>query len=99
MIEVRRTDVFDNWFQRLRDTRAKARIALRIDRLEEGNPGDAKPVGHGISEMRINEGPGYRIYFVQRGDVYVVLLCGGDKSTQDKDIRKAQELAVDLPND
>jgi putative addiction module killer protein len=96
MIEVRRTEVFDNWFERLRDVRAKARIALRIDRLEDGNPGDVKPVGSGISEMRINEGPGYRIYFVQRGDVVVVLLCGGDKSTQDKDIRKAQELAGEL---
>jgi putative addiction module killer protein len=96
MIEVRRTDVFNNWFRRLRDVRARARIALRIDRLEDGNPGDVKPVGHGISEMRINEGPGYRIYFVQRGDVVVVLLCGGDKSTQDKDIRKAHELAGEL---
>jgi putative addiction module killer protein len=96
MMEVRRTEVFNNWFERLRDVRAKARIALRIDRLEDGNPGDVKPVGSGISEMRINEGPGYRIYFVRRGDVVVVLLCGGDKSTQDKDIRKAQELAGEL---
>jgi putative addiction module killer protein len=98
MIEVRRTEVFTKWFARLRDGRAKARIALRIDRLEEGNAGDVKPVGHGISEMRIDVGPGYRVYFVQRGDVLVILLCGGDKSTQDNDIRNAQQLAADLPD-
>jgi putative addiction module killer protein len=98
MIEVRRTAAFDDWFVRLRDGSAKAKIVSRIRRLGEGNPGDVKSVGQGISEMRINQGPGYRIYFVQRGAVLVILLCGGDTSTQDKDIRKAQELADNLPD-
>jgi putative addiction module killer protein len=98
MIEVRRTVVFDDWFDRLRDDRAKAKIALRLRRLSNGNLGDVKPVGHGISEMRIDQGPGYRIYFVQRGAILVILLCGGDKNTQSKDIVKAQDLADSLPD-
>jgi putative addiction module killer protein len=98
MVEVRRTEAYNSWFAGLRDRVAKAKITSRIRRLGEGNPGDVRPVGHGISEMRIQQGPGYRVDFVQRGDVLVILLCGGDKSTQDKDIRKAQDLADKLPD-
>lgn len=93
MIEVRQTDVFAAWFERLRDREAKARITVRIRRLSLGNPGDVKPVGGGVSEMRIDYGPGYRLYFVRRGERVVVLLCGGDKRTQDRDIAHALELA------
>jgi putative addiction module killer protein len=80
----------------LRDARAKARIAQRLDRLARGNPGDAKPVGSGISELRIDYGPGYRVYYCRLGTVLIVLLCGGDKSTQKKDIKVAKQLAKDL---
>lgn len=80
----------------LRDHRARARIAARIDRLALGNPGDVEPVGEGVSELRIHHGPGYRVYFVRRGSVLIVLLCGGDKSTQTKDIKIAKALAADL---
>jgi putative addiction module killer protein len=90
---VRRTEVFTAWIAELKDRHARIRIARRIDRLALGNAGDVKPVGHGVSELRINYGPGYRVYFIQRGDVYVLLLCGGDKSTQDRDILKAKALA------
>ena len=93
MIEVRRTAEFDQWINDLRDHVARARIMIRIDRLALGNPGDVKPVGEGISELRIAHGPGYRVYFMQRGDVVVILLCGGDKSTQSRDIAKAKILA------
>ena len=93
MIEIRATDTFSNWLQALRDSQARARIALRVRRLAFGNPGDVRPVGQGISELRIPYGPGYRVYFVQRGDVFIVLLCGGDKSTQSKDIETAKRLA------
>lgn len=79
----------------LKDKRGAARIQVRIDRLANGNPGDAKPVGHGISELRIDVGPGYRVYYQHCGDVLIVLLCGGDKSTQTKDIEKAHEIAKD----
>ena len=96
MLEVRQTEIFANWFKRLRDRRAKARIQARIDRLEMGNFGDVSPVGEGVSELRINYGPGYRVYFVQRGLVVVVLLCGGDKSSQNSDITKAKKLAKQL---
>ncbi|MDJ0578589.1 type II toxin-antitoxin system RelE/ParE family toxin [Crocosphaera sp.] len=96
MLEVRQTEIFANWFKRLRDRRAKARIQARIDRLEMGNFGDVSPVGEGVSELRINYGPGYRVYFVQRGLVVVVLLCGGDKSSQNSDITKAKKLAQQL---
>lgn len=78
---------------KLRDDRARARIANRIARLSTGNPGDIKPIGEGLSEMRVDYGPGYRVYLAQRGSVLVILLCGGDKRTQDADIRKAKELA------
>jgi putative addiction module killer protein len=96
MIEIRQTELFARWFAGLRDARARARIQVRIDRLQIGNPGDVKPVGEGISEIRIDYGPGYRVYFVQRGTAYVVLLAGGDKKSQGRDIAKALELARGL---
>ena len=96
MIEIRKTAVFDAWFAKLRDRQAHARIAIRIDRLALGNPGDVKPVREGVSEMRIDYGPGYRIYFVYRGSQLVVLLAGGDKGTQDRDIKTALEMARKL---
>ncbi len=96
MVEVRQTDVYAAWFAGLRDREARARITVRIRRLSLGNPGDMKPVGSGVSEMRIDYGPGYRIYFVGRGDTVVVLLCGGDKRHQDRDIARALELAKEV---
>ena len=96
MIEVRQTDVFSKWLVELRDIRARARTQARIDRLELGNVGDAKPVGEGVSEMRIDYRPGYRVYFSRRGSELIILLAGGDKSSQSKDIRKAMSLARDL---
>ena len=96
MIEVRQTETFAAWFRRLRDRQAKARILVRIDRLALGNPGDVKPIGEGVSELRIDHGPGYRVYFVRRGEVLIVLLAGGDKRTQAKDIQTALALARGL---
>ena len=96
MLEVRQTNVYSEWFGNLRDRTAKVRIDIRIRRLSLGNAGDVKAVGEGISELRVNYGPGYRVYFVQHGDVCVVLLAGGDKSTQEQDIRKAKALARQL---
>ncbi|MEW6665432.1 MAG: type II toxin-antitoxin system RelE/ParE family toxin [Thermodesulfobacteriota bacterium] len=96
MIDVRQTEVFSQWFERLRDRGTRARINTRIRRLSLGNPGDVKPVGEGVSEMRIDYGPGYRVYYIQRGITLVILLAGGDKRTQDRDIRTAQELARGL---
>jgi putative addiction module killer protein len=96
VIEVRETDVFGAWFAGLRDREARARITVRIRRLSLGNPGDVKPVGSGVSEMRIDYGPGYRVYFVRRGNTVVVLLCGGDKGSQDRDITRALELAQEI---
>ena len=96
MIEVRKTDVFANWFNGLRDKRAKARIQARIDRLETGHFGDVASVGEGVSELRIFYGPGYRVYFVKQGLAVVILISGGDKSTQNSDIIKAKELAKQL---
>lgn len=93
MIEIRETEAFSEWLHKLRDLQAKARIAARVRRLAFGNPGDVRPVGEGVSELRIHHGPGYRVYFVQRGTVLIVLLCGGDKSTQEKDIETAKRLA------
>lgn len=95
MIEIRQTAVFAKWLGGLRDRMAKARIAVRIDRLALGNPGDVKSVGRGVSEMRIDYGPGYRVYFARRGDVVVLLLCGGDKKSQARDIVAAQTLAAE----
>lgn len=91
--EIRQTHHFAKWFQRLRDHQARARILARIRRLQLGNPGDVAPVGEGVSELRIQFGTGYRVYFVQRGAALVVLLAGGDKSTQSRDIERAKELA------
>jgi len=96
MLEVRETAVYADWFAGLRDRNAKARINIRIRRLSLGNPGDVKPVGEGISELRVDYGPGYRVYFAQKADVLVVLLAGGDKATQDRDIRQSKALARDL---
>ncbi|MFT4278263.1 MAG: type II toxin-antitoxin system RelE/ParE family toxin [Rhodopseudomonas sp.] len=96
MPTVRKTHEFERWLRDLRDQRARARILLRLDRLEIGNPGDVAPVGEGVSEFRIHYGPGYRVYFVERGATLIVLLCGGDKSSQAADIAAAKRLARDL---
>ena len=96
MIEIRQTDIFAAWFAGLRDRQARARITARIRRLSLGNPGDVRPVGGGVSEMRIDYGPGYRVYFVQRGEVLVILLCGGDKRTQERDIARALAMVREL---
>ncbi len=96
MLEIRETGEFAQWFRRLRDSEARARILVRIRRLALGNPGDVKPVGGGISELRIDYGPGYRVYFVQRGSVLVILLYGGDKSSQDQDVKRAKEIEAGL---
>jgi putative addiction module killer protein len=93
MIEVRETRAFSEWLSSMRGARAKAEVARRVRRLALGNPGDVKPVGEGVSELRIHYGPGYRVYYVQRGDILIVLLCGGDKRTQAKDIAHALKLA------
>ena len=93
MPEIRQTAVFTSWLEGLRDRRALARINARIRRLSIGNPGDVKPVGDGVSEMRIDSGPGYRVYFVRRGEDVIVLLAGGDKGSQSRDIAAARELA------
>jgi len=92
MIEVRQVQEFSDWLRRLRDANAVARIVERIRRMEMGNPGDTRSVGQGILEVRVDYGPGYRIYYVRRGAI-VILLCGGDKRTQQKDILRAQKLA------
>ena len=96
MIRVLRTDVFIDWFERLRDREARQRISVRLDRLRADNTGDVKPVGEGISELRIPYGPGYRLYCTWRGDTLVVLLCGGDKSSQTRDIAAAKTLLKTL---
>jgi putative addiction module killer protein len=96
MIEIRQTEAYAQWFKGLRDRTARARINARIRRLSMGNPGDVRPVGEGVSELRIDYGPGYRVYFVQRGETLVILLAGGDKHTQDRDIVKARDLAQEL---
>ncbi|MHB1185429.1 MAG: type II toxin-antitoxin system RelE/ParE family toxin [Desulfobulbia bacterium] len=96
MIEIRTTAQFSAWFTGLRDRQARVRIQARIDRAELGNLGDCQPVGDGVSEMRIHYGPGYRVYFVQHGAMLVILLVGGDKSTQSKDIATAIDLARQL---
>lgn len=93
MIEIRETTTFSDWLSSLRDARARTRVQARILRLRLGNPGDVKPVGGGVSELRINYGPGYRVYYVKRGPMLVILLAGGAKPTQDKDIKTALNLA------
>lgn len=96
MIEIRQTEVFSKWLRGLRDRQARARIQTRIDRLQLGLAGDVKPVGEGVSELRIDDGPGYRIYFAQRQRELIVLLAAGDKRTQGTDIKTALKLACDL---
>jgi putative addiction module killer protein len=96
MVEVRQTQEFSGWLRRLGDANAVARIVARIRRMEKGNPGDTKSVGKGIFEMRIAYGPGYRIYYLNRGAQIMILLCGGDKRTQQQDIKRAQILAETL---
>ncbi len=96
IMEVRETGTFSEWLSGLRDARAKAEVARRVRRLALGNPGDVKPVGEGVSELRIHYGPGYRVYFVQRGSLLIILLCGGDKGGQAKDIALALKLAKEI---
>ena len=96
MLEIRQTDIYANWFKKLRDRQARARILARIRGLSLGNPGDSSPVGEGVSEMRIDYGPGYRVYYKKRGKTVAVLLAGGDKRTQKRDIESAKELARGL---
>ncbi|GFE56523.1 toxin, RelE family protein [Geobacter sp. AOG1] len=96
MTEIRKTELFATWLDSLRDIQAKARVLIRIERLALGNAGDVKPVGEGVSEMRIDYGPGYRVYFIQRGSELIILLAGGDKSSQSRDIKAAIRLAQNL---
>ena len=96
MLEVQQTKVFARWFARLADVRGKAMIAVRIDRLAFGHAGDARPVGGGVSELRIDHGPGYRVYFIRRGKFLIILLCGGDKSSQQADIKRAHAMLKEL---
>ncbi len=93
MIKVYQTDVFRQWLKALRDDQAVVRIIRRTERIADGNFGDARPIGQGVSELRIHYGPGYRVYFASQGDVIVLLLCGGDKSSQAEDIKRAHKLA------
>jgi putative addiction module killer protein len=96
MLRIHQTVEFSDWLSNLRDQKAKANIAVRIERLAGGNPGDARPVGGGVSELRVHFGPEYRVYFQQRGEIVLILLSGGDKSTQKKDIEHAKKLADKL---
>lgn len=96
MIEIRKTEAFSQWLDSLHDLQARARVQVRIERLAAGNPGDVEPVSEGVSELRINYGPGYRVYFKQRGRELIILLAGGDKSSQAKDIKAALRLARNL---
>jgi putative addiction module killer protein len=93
-VTIRRSSVFKKWHKKLTDPHARHRISIRIKRLEEGNPGDVKPIGKGCSEMRIDYGPGYRVYYKDTGKEIIILLCGGDKSTQDEDIKQAIKIAA-----
>ena len=90
---IRRSNVFDTWLKKIRDSRARNRIYRRIERLADGNPGDVKPAGEGISEMRIDYGNGYRVYYKDTDREIIILLCGGDKTTQQKDIERARKIA------
>jgi putative addiction module killer protein len=96
MVQVRQTERFVRWLEGLRDLRGRAKVLARIERLIGGNPGDTKPVGAGVSELRINFGPGYRVYYLQKGITLIILLAGGDKSSQSKDIQTAIQLAETL---
>lgn len=93
--EVIQTQDFARWLNKLKDRQGKARILRRLDRLAQGHPGDVRPVGHGLSELRLDAGPGYRVYYLQAGELLVLLLCGGSKATQGKDIKKAHRLATE----
>jgi putative addiction module killer protein len=93
MAEIVQSEEFQSWMQHLRDIRAQFRIRARIERLSKGNPGDVKSIGDGIRELRVDYGPGYRVYFLQHGEVLIVLLCGGDKASQDRDIVQAKSIA------
>ncbi|EMY1531116.1 type II toxin-antitoxin system RelE/ParE family toxin [Salmonella enterica subsp. enterica serovar Wedding] len=93
MKEIIRSETFSDWLLSLKDSRAKARVLARIDRMKMGNFGDSEPIGDGLSKALIHYGPGYRVYFMQQGEVVVVLLCGGDKNSQSKDIKKAKQIA------
>ncbi|MDR1239028.1 MAG: type II toxin-antitoxin system RelE/ParE family toxin [Treponema sp.] len=99
-MEIRESSVYKRWIRNLRDERARYRVNARIERLKQGNPGDVKPVGEGVSEMRINYGPGYRVYYKtttgcqDTGKEIIILLCGGDKATQDEDIKQAKKIAA-----
>ena len=94
--QVIRSDTFSRWFRGLRDKQAQARVAVRIRRIEEGNFGDHGSVGRGVSELRVNVGPGYRVYYTIRRNTVIILLCGGDKSSQQRDIRRAQQMATEI---
>ncbi len=96
MVEIRKTELFAKWLDNLRDIHAKARVLVRLERLASGNTGDVKPVGEGVSEMRIHYGPGYRVYFIKRGSELIILLAGGDKGSQSRDIKAAIRLAQNL---
>lgn len=98
MFELVETDYFSNWIRGLKDRCARSRIFTRLDRLRLGNPGDVRPVGHAVSELRIPYGPGYRVYYLQRNEAVLILLAGGDKSSQRRDIAKALELAEEVRN-
>ena len=99
MIEVRQTGIFSSWLRKLRDDKAKFRIIARVRRLSLGNFGDARPVGDGVAELRIDHGPGYRVYFQQLGNLLILLLAGGTKATQESDIAKAKKLAKEWVNE
>jgi putative addiction module killer protein len=96
VLELRKTDRFDAWLQGLKDLRARARVQARLDRLALGNPGDVRSVGEGVSELRVDHGPGYRVYYVRHGEAVVLLLCGGDKRTQVQDIKTAKRMVREL---
>jgi len=96
MFEILSTDEFDRWLSDLADERAKTKIASRVARLRLGNAGDVTPVGEGVSEMRVHHGPGYRVYYKQTGKTIILILCGGDKSSQSRDIKRAKEIAAGL---
>lgn len=96
MIEIRKTETFAKWLDEIQDIRARARILVRIERLSAGNPGDVKPVGEGVSELRVDYGSGYRVYYKKQGQKVIILLAGGDKHSQTKDIKTALRLARNL---
>jgi putative addiction module killer protein len=95
MVSIHRTEPFDRWLRNLRDTKARAKVLVRLERLARGNPGDVAPIGEGLSELRIDYGPGYRVYYAKRGDE-ITVLCGGDKDSQAADIREAKTIAREL---